>query len=98
MNHEKCDIDNVVEEAKSFEADEREEEEQPESANLETNSSPLQKKKKSLSGRPTRPLSAYNLFYRHERTKWLEALKADPETMKIPPVSIMFVRKALVDL
>ncbi|GAX28998.1 hypothetical protein FisN_1Hh004 [Fistulifera solaris] len=85
MDHEKFDVDSAAEEARSIDADEQDELERPELADSKVNSSPQQKKKKSSSGRPTRPLSAYNLFYRHERTKWLEGLKSDPETMKIPP-------------
>lgn len=50
----------------------------------------LKKKKKSISnGKPTRPLSAYNLFYRHERTRWLEDLKHNPDTQQILPVSFI---------
>jgi hypothetical protein len=97
MDHEKFDVDSAAEEARSIDADEQDELERPELADSKVNSSPQQKKKKSSSGRPTRPLSAYNLFYRHERTKWLEGLKSDPETMKIPPVRLIFVSEAMVD-
>lgn len=49
-------------------------------------------KKKNSNGKPTRPLSAYNLFYRYERTRWLEDLQTNPDTQKIPPVSHFLVK------
>ena len=49
--------------------------------------SALSNPKKRKSGKPTRPLSAYNLYYRDQRAMWLEALQTDPEIKKIPPVS-----------
>jgi len=43
-------------------------------------------KRKNPSGKPTRPLSAYNLFYRDERVKWLAETAQDVKCKNSRPI------------